>query len=168
MVFNPDSSRNTSCNEKLRIDPLRTQFLVLLGIISLGFSCSLTPILYPSRSARWSQGRPFGGWMFFSGKSFPREMTQSGMGKSKGNLLADSSGMRNSMHFHGFSGNIIELNGGLYSKPCSISRLYWKILKVDWGWVSIVFLSTTTGMWWCTIVQNKLNCIQIWDLYTFL
>lgn len=34
----------------------RTQFLVLLGIISLGFSCSLTPILYPSRSARWSQG----------------------------------------------------------------------------------------------------------------
>lgn len=32
-----------------------TQFLVLLGIISLGFSCSLTPILYPSRSALWSQ-----------------------------------------------------------------------------------------------------------------
>ena len=35
---------------------LRGQFLVLLGIISLGFSCSLTPILYPSRSERWSQG----------------------------------------------------------------------------------------------------------------
>ncbi|CAK9110765.1 Transient receptor potential cation channel subfamily M member 2 (Estrogen-responsive element-associated gene 1 protein) (Long transient receptor potential channel 2) (LTrpC-2) (LTrpC2) (Transient receptor potential channel 7) (TrpC7) (Transient receptor potential melastatin 2) [Durusdinium trenchii] len=34
-----------------------TQFLVLLGIISLGFSCSLTPILYPTHQARWSQGR---------------------------------------------------------------------------------------------------------------
>eukprot|EP00913_Durusdinium_trenchii_P030333 g28414.t1 len=33
-----------------------TQFLVLLGIISLGFSCSLTPILYPTHQARWSQG----------------------------------------------------------------------------------------------------------------
>lgn len=42
-----------------------TQFLVLLGIISLGFSCSLTPILYPSRSARWSQGVTWGFWAIF-------------------------------------------------------------------------------------------------------
>jgi len=42
-----------------------TQFLVLLGIISLGFSCSLTPILYPSRSERWSQGVTWGFWAIF-------------------------------------------------------------------------------------------------------
>ncbi|CAJ1432588.1 unnamed protein product, partial [Effrenium voratum] len=42
-----------------------TQFLVLLGIISLGFSCSLTPILYPSQSARWSQGVTWGFWAIF-------------------------------------------------------------------------------------------------------
>eukprot|EP00435_Cladocopium_sp_Y103_P032236 s2955_g8.t1 len=42
-----------------------TQFLVLLGIISLGFSCSLTPILYPSRSARWSKGVTWGFWAIF-------------------------------------------------------------------------------------------------------
>lgn len=43
----------------------RTQFLVLLGIISLGFSCSMTPILYPSRQARWSQGVTWGFWAIF-------------------------------------------------------------------------------------------------------
>ncbi|CAK9055337.1 unnamed protein product [Durusdinium trenchii] len=42
-----------------------TQFLVLLGIISLGFSCSLTPILYPTHQARWSQGVTWGFWAIF-------------------------------------------------------------------------------------------------------
>lgn len=145
MVFNPDDSKQQQllgCSKrKTPIDPLRTQFLVLLGIISLGFSCSLTPILYPSRSARWSQGR-----------------------KSSGGC-----------EIHWFSWIFWEhhrtSHGGFYSKPCSISRLYWNILKVDWGVGQHCFSFHNDwyiGMWWCTIVQNKLNCIQIWDLYTFL
>jgi len=42
-----------------------SHFLVLLGIISLGFSCSLTPILYPSAAARWEQGVSWAFWAIF-------------------------------------------------------------------------------------------------------
>ena len=52
---------------------------------------------------------------FFRGKFSPRNDKWNGKIQGK-----SSSGCEN----HGFSGDIIELNGGLYSKPCSISRLY--------------------------------------------
>lgn len=42
-----------------------SHFLVLLGIISLGFSCSLTPMLYPSAAARWDKGVSWGFWAIF-------------------------------------------------------------------------------------------------------
>eukprot|EP00930_Biecheleria_cincta_P018048 TRINITY_DN14182_c0_g1_i2.p1 TRINITY_DN14182_c0_g1~~TRINITY_DN14182_c0_g1_i2.p1 ORF type:complete len:1280 (-),score=211.37 TRINITY_DN14182_c0_g1_i2:82-3900(-) len=41
-----------------------THFLVLLGIISLGFSCSMTPILYHDS---WQQGISWGFWAIFGG-----------------------------------------------------------------------------------------------------
>eukprot|EP00928_Gymnodinium_smaydae_P004861 TRINITY_DN11664_c1_g1_i1.p1 TRINITY_DN11664_c1_g1~~TRINITY_DN11664_c1_g1_i1.p1 ORF type:complete len:1203 (+),score=270.10 TRINITY_DN11664_c1_g1_i1:78-3686(+) len=40
-------------------------FLVLLGIMSLGFSCALTPLLYPSAAARWDRGVTWGFWAIF-------------------------------------------------------------------------------------------------------
>lgn len=40
-------------------------FLVLLGIISLGFSCALTPIFYPTVAARRDQGVTWGFWAIF-------------------------------------------------------------------------------------------------------
>jgi len=40
-------------------------FLVLLGIISLGFSCSLTPIFFPTVEERWESGVTWGFWAIF-------------------------------------------------------------------------------------------------------
>merc|ERR1719215_666029 len=42
-----------------------SHFLVLLGINSLGFSCSLTPILYPNAASRWDKGVSWGFWAIF-------------------------------------------------------------------------------------------------------
>lgn len=41
------------------------QFLVLLSIVSLGFSCSLTPVLHPSVDERWEKGVGWSFWAIF-------------------------------------------------------------------------------------------------------
>lgn len=40
-------------------------FLVLLSVVSLGFSCALTPILWPSTEERWAQGVFWTFWAIF-------------------------------------------------------------------------------------------------------
>merc|ERR1719401_327762 len=40
-------------------------FMVLLFVVSLGFSCTLTPILWPSTEERWNQGVFWTFWAIF-------------------------------------------------------------------------------------------------------